>query len=177
MAVVPRYAAVLRRLHWGMFMLVVLAYLLIELRGYAPRGSALRTGLFQAHFLFGLALLLLIGPRLWQRIRLGAPAVTPALPGWQAWMAKLTHLALYGFLLIQPILGVLTIWADGRGIPIYLTGLEIPSPFVGNHDVHEWLGDLHSDLGNIFYWVIGLHIVAGLFHHFVRRDDTLRRML
>ena len=27
------------------------------------------------------------------------------------------------------------------------------------------------------YWLIGLHAVAALFHHYVLRDQTLRRML
>jgi cytochrome b561 len=27
------------------------------------------------------------------------------------------------------------------------------------------------------YWLIGLHAAAALFHHYVLRDDTLRRML
>jgi cytochrome b561 len=39
------------------------------------------------------------------------------------------------------------------------------------------LEDLHGTIGEIFYWVIGLHILAALYHHWWRRDDTLRRML
>jgi cytochrome b561 len=29
----------------------------------------------------------------------------------------------------------------------------------------------------VFYYVIGLHIAAALWHHLVRRDNTLQRML
>jgi len=36
---------------------------------------------------------------------------------------------------------------------------------------------MHGTVGDVFYWVIGLHIVAALWHHLMRRDDTLRRML
>ena len=32
-------------------------------------------------------------------------------------------------------------------------------------------------IGQAFYWVIGAHIVAALWHHLFRRDDTLKRML
>ncbi|WP_343212439.1 cytochrome b/b6 domain-containing protein [Arenimonas sp.] len=38
------------------------------------------------------------------------------------------------------------------------------------------LEDLHELLGTAFYYVVGLHVAAALYHHFVRRDDTLRRM-
>ena len=37
--------------------------------------------------------------------------------------------------------------------------------------------ELHELIGNIFYVVIGLHVVAALWHHFIRRDNTLKRML
>jgi len=39
------------------------------------------------------------------------------------------------------------------------------------------LEDLHGTIGEVFYWIIGLHVVAALYHHLWRRDDTLRRML
>ena len=166
-----------RGLHWLMFLLVAVAYLLIELREDAPRGSALRTNLLQSHVLAGLAVLLLIWPRIWQKLRRGSPPITPPLQRWQTQLSALTHFALYAFLLFQPVLGVLTIWMAGRGLPIFLTGLEIPSPFVGSHEWHEWFEGIHKQLGNVFYWMIGLHIAAACYHHFLRRDDSLRRLL
>ncbi len=42
--------------------------------------------------------------------------------------------------------------------------------------VEDGLEEAHELLGNAFYAVIGLHAVAALWHHFARRDDTLRRM-
>ena len=39
------------------------------------------------------------------------------------------------------------------------------------------LHDIHVTVAEVFYWVIGLHILAALWHHFGRRDDTLKRML
>ncbi len=172
-----RYSTAQRRLHWGIFALVFAAYALVELHEFAQRGSALRSGMMQAHYLVGLTVLVLVGPRLWQRLRRGVPPITPAPPGWQARLSSITHLALYAFLIVQPLLGIASILAGGRGIPIFLTGLEIPSPFAGDHDLHESIEDIHVLLGNIFYWVIGLHVASGLYHHFVRRDDALRRML
>ena len=41
----------------------------------------------------------------------------------------------------------------------------------------EVVEELHESLGEIFYWVIGLHVAAALWHHLVKRDNTLRRML
>jgi cytochrome b561 len=83
---------------------------------------------------------------------------------------------LYAFLIAQPILGILTVFAGGHAITIPFTGLQIQSPMTGNHDLGEQLGNIHGWIGTIFYFVIGLHILGALWHHFGRRDDTLRRM-
>jgi cytochrome b561 len=43
--------------------------------------------------------------------------------------------------------------------------------------MHEKLEDIHVWIGQAFYYVIGLHIVGALWHHFVRHDTTLRRII
>ena len=67
-------------------------------------------------------------------------------------------------------------FAGGNGSVLPFTSLHIPSPMTANHDLSEQLGNIHGWVGTIFYYVIGLHILGALWHHFVRRDDTLRRM-
>ena len=39
------------------------------------------------------------------------------------------------------------------------------------------LEDIHGTIGTVFYWVIGLHVAVALWHHFIRRDNVLERML
>jgi cytochrome b561 len=56
-------------------------------------------------------------------------------------------------------------------------GWSLPPLVHADHAWHERIGELHEELGEIFYWVVGLHIAAALWHHFVVRDNTLRRML
>ena len=174
---VVRYAPGLRRLHWLMALLVLAVYLFVEQRGLFPRGSAGRAAMMQSHFWTGLLVFVLVLWRFALRRRHGAPAITPALPAWQAWPAKLLHLALYAFLVVMPVLGLLTAWTDGKTLFVPFTGIAIPA-LVGEHEqlAHQ-LEELHGEIGEIFYWVIGAHVLAALYHHFVRRDDTLRRML
>ena len=57
------------------------------------------------------------------------------------------------------------------------TGIALPALLAENEDLAHTLEDLHGSIGEAFYWVIGLHVLAALWHHFGRRDDTLRRML
>lgn len=176
-AVRPRYAPVLRRLHWLMALLILTAYLLIEQRGLFPRGSAGRAAMMQGHFWAGIAVFALVWWRLAARRRFGAPPVTPPLDGVSALAAKLVHLALYAFFIAMPLLGLATAWSDGKAVKIPFTGIALPSLLPENEALAHQLEDLHGAIGEAFYWVIGLHVLAAIWHHAFRRDDTLKRML
>jgi len=173
----PHYSRRARRFHWWMFGFVAFAYLMVNLVDLFERGTPLRRGVMQSHFLAGLVVLALVLPRLLHRMRNAPPPIVPAIARWEAGLSALTHVLLYAFLIVQPLLGLLTVWLGGRGIGIPFTELLIPSPLTENHDLHEQLEDIHVWIGQAFYFVIGLHIVAALWHHFVRRDTTLRRIL
>ncbi len=172
-----RYAPTLRWLHWSMALLIAAAYLLIEQRGIFPRGSGGRAAMMQGHFWVGIAIFWLAWWRLGSRFRRGAPAITPPLDTWTALAAKIMHLALYAFFIIMPVLGMATAWTDGKQVLIPFTRIALPSLLAENEELAHRLEDLHGTIGEAFYWVIGAHVLAALYHHWVRRDDTLRRML
>lgn len=176
MADATGYAPILRRLHWLMAILIALGYLAIEQRGFFARGTPARFAVVQSHYWIGLSIFVLAGWRIVQRRRFGAPAITPALPRLQAIVSKSTHVALYAFFIVMPILGISAAWLDGKSVFIPLTQVAIPPLLAQSEQWVHTIEDLHGQIGQIFYWVIGLHITAALYHHFVRRDDTLRRM-
>ena len=50
-------------------------------------------------------------------------------------------------------------------------------PLVGvNEALAERTEELHETLATAGYFLIGLHALAALFHHYVQRDNTLKRM-
>lgn len=172
-----RYAPAVKRWHWIIFALVLLAYVFVNTFELFPRGSATRMNVLASHYLAGLTVLILVFPRLWSRWRHGRPAISPQPPTWIEWVGKITHVALYAFLIVQPILGIITLQIGGK--PVTLFGVTLLPSFVAHPDRHlghQW-EDIHRTLGTIFYFVIGLHIVAALWHHYMRRDNTLKRML
>lgn len=171
-----RYPVALRRLHWLGAALIVLAYVFIEQRGLFERGTAERALMMQSHFWAGLAIGALALWRIALRLRTAAPPITPPLPAWQAWPARLVHLALYAFLVAMPLLGLATAWLDDKTLYLPLTQLALPAPLAPDEELAHALEDLHGGIGEAFYWVIGLHVLGALYHHLVRRDDTLRRM-
>jgi cytochrome b561 len=172
-----RYSRRARLLHWWMFGFVALAYLLVNLVDLYERGTPARRAVMQGHFLAGLVVLALVLPRFLHRRRNLPPPIVPPIAAWEANLSRLTHGLLYAFLVVQPILGLVAVWLGGRGIFIPGTSLQLPSPLAENHDLHEQLEGVHEWIGEAFYYVIGLHIAGALWHHLVRKDSTLRRML
>ncbi len=172
-----RYAASVRWMHWAIFALVLLAYVFINLFELFPKGSATRANVLASHFTAGLAVLLLVLPRLLLRLRNGRPPITPPPPRWTELLGNVTHVALYLFLLVQPILGIITLQVGGKAVTLF--GVTLLPSFVGvaNRVLSHQLEDIHGTIGTVFYYVIGLHILAALWHHVGRRDDTLKRML
>lgn len=172
----PRYSPSRRALHWIIFVLIVLAFVFIEGRENFERGSAARLAMVQTHFWVGLAILALMLPRLLLVFSRPAPPVSPPLPAWQALPARATHLLLYAMLLAQPVLGLLTAWTDGKALLLPFTQVALPALLAPDAALANQFEDLHELLGTAFYWVVGLHVAAALYHHGIRRDDTLRRM-
>ncbi len=170
-----RYSPLLISLHWLMLILLIAVYACMELRGLAPRGGALRAALKPLHFSLGLCVLALVIVRLAARSTAGAaPPITPPMPRWQARLAQFMVVALYLFMAAMPILGWLALSADGK--PILLFGLTLPPLIAIDPGLAHSIEDVHGALATVGYFLIGLHAAAGLYHHYVVRDDTLRRI-
>jgi len=173
---VARYSGQARWFHWLAFAFVLLAYLLINLRDITTHGSQARALTMQGHIAAGLVVLALVLPRLLHRWRNAPPPITPPIASWEAMLSRCTHIALYAFLVVQPLLGLLAVFSGGHGITIPFTSLQVPSPMAANRTLSHQLEDIHGTIGTIFYYVIGLHILGAVWHHYFRHDDTLRRM-
>lgn len=170
-----RYSALSIALHWIMLFLITATYACILLRENYPKGSDLREGLKAWHFMLGLSVLALVIVRIVVRLRGATPIVTPEPPVWQALFAKVMHFALYAFMLAMPIAGWITLSASGKAIPFF--GVELPALVGPSKDLAGLVQEVHETLGTIGYFLIGLHALAALFHHYVVKDDTLRRMM
>ena len=89
-------------------------------------------------------------------------------------IATLTHKILYLLLVGTVLLGIANAWI--RGDTLFML-LKIPAFDPGNTALREPVEDLHSWAANILLVVAGLHAAAALLHHFVLKDDILRRMV
>ncbi len=170
-----RYGTLSIAMHWLMFLLLVAVFACIELRELYPKGSDTRDALKSWHFTLGLTVFALVWLRFALRLYQVVPAITPQPARWQALLAKLVHLALYAFMLGMPLLGWLILSGEGKPVPFY--GLELPGLIAENEALAEDIEELHATIGEIGYYLIGLHAAVALFHHYFLKDNTLRRML
>ncbi|VVO37845.1 cytochrome b [Pseudomonas fluorescens] len=170
-----RYSTVSIALHWLMLVLLAVVYACIELRGIFPKGSGGRTLIKEAHFMLGLTVFVLVWLRLLARSLSVAPKILPSPPTWQTLLATLMHWALYIFMISMPILGWLITSAEGHQVMFY--GVDLPLLIDQDKDFAKQLEGWHVLGGTIGYWLIGLHALAGLYHHYFMGDNTLVRML
>lgn len=161
--------------HWLTVLLLVAVYALIELHDAFPKGSDARAAMKTWHYMVGLTVFGLVFVRLALRAVYAKPPIVPAPPAWQERLALAMHATLYVFLIGMPLLGWLALSAQGEAIPYF--GLQLPALIGPDKPLGRNLQEVHETIGNIGYWLIGLHAAAGLFHHYFMRDNTLVRMV
>ena len=169
-----RYGLLSIALHWLMAGLLVAVYASMELHEALP-------GQEQAwkawHYALGLGVLALVVVRLAVRLAGSRPRIHPQPPAWQRGLAASTHAALYLFMVAMPLLGWLALSGEGEAARLPLLGWPVPLLRGVGESLGEAGEELHEAIAVAGYWLIGLHTVAALVHHYLIRDDTLRRML
>ena len=170
-----RYGSLSIGIHWLMVLLFVAVYGTMELHDLFEKGSDTREAMKTWHFMLGMLVFVLVWLRLAARLSGPTPAIQPELPSLQQLSSKLLHLALYALMIGMPLIGWLILSAAGKPIPFF--GLELPALIGENKDLAEQFEELHEVIGTTGYFLIGLHTVAALYHHYIVRDNTMTRML
>ena len=172
------YSATARRYHWWTAALVLLVLPL----GLALDNRANDMKIFDAttkmlestHKLLGFIVLWVVIARLAYRLMHGAPASEPGLPAWQKGLSHATHWLLYLLLVCVPIGG----WI---GVSMYgsrdVFGLfSLPAIASINQKLSELVFAVHGVGGKLVLLLVGVHIVAALYHRVIVHDGVLRRM-
>jgi cytochrome b561 len=169
------YDTTARALHWTVAALLacqfVTALLLPHIRMDTPLDTTINL-----HFNFGLAILVVMAIRLVHRWRHPVCVAGGTAPTWESATAEATHRLFYAILLIGPFLG----WAaaSAHSVPVRLLGaVELPALASRKASWALLAGDIHGWAMWTLLALLGVHAAAALYHHVVRRDDVLRRML
>lgn len=179
-----RYGAVAGALHWiialAIFTNIVLAFVFNDLMDHhAPE----RGGLVGLHASIGLSVLVLSIARLAWRLVNPVPALPADMSPGLKLLAHATHYLLYALMILVPFLG--WVLMSGGSHPLLFFGtVAVPKldyiaslPRSRQRPVSHLIGGVHEWLGYVLFFLALAHVAAALYHHFVRRDPVLKRMV
>jgi len=132
--------------------------------------------LFHIHRSLGVALIPIILYRLFYRLT-HKPLPLPAdIEPMQRFVAEAVHWALYGLLVVQPILGWVATSAYRAPVLFFWT-FTLPPIWPENRALSEQLFFFHKWIGFAIAGLLCAHIGGALFHYFIRKDRVLHRMI
>lgn len=172
-----RWGAVATAFHW-IIVALILAQVAIGLTMVnLPRRPSI-IPVYDLHKSIGLTILALAVLRLAWRLFDRRPHDPPGMPTWQRRVAHATHVSLYALIFIVPLSGWLFDSATGLR-PLHWWG-AVTMPSLTGGPAPAWV-DVTRMLHHTLFWllvaVVVAHVAAALKHHFIDRDDVLRRML
>ncbi len=164
-----RYGSVAIAIHWTSAALILLALVggLVMANSTDPATVAM---ILPIHASLGVLALVLtlarIGWWIWGDKR---PSPVSGLPEAQAWAARIVHTLIYVAILVLGSSGIATLVLSGA-IPALFSGAPLPDfsglvPRV-----------VHGLMGRLLLVLLAAHLVAALYHQFIRRDRLLARM-
>lgn len=168
--------------HFGLIAILfhwIIALLIIGMLGVGLYMTSLPIGIqklkiYGWHKECGILVLGLVLLRIIWRLSNKTPVLS--LPRWEHIAARLAHLALYGLMLAMPISGWLMTSAAGLA-PSFFGLFTLPNLLAPNHDLKELFELIHTWLAYALIATIALHFCAALKHHFIDKDDILKRMI
>jgi len=179
------WGSVAKTFHWLVFVLLLIQLaigaLISSLDMYRSEDVDTYLHWIPTHKSIGLTILLLVALRLAWRWLQPRPAWPTTMSNGQKLIARSNHVLMYLLLVLQPILGLAQ--SSAYGASTWFFGLfEVPSivPEIWsrpNTDIVRLAAqEAHKVVAVLLIFSIGLHIAAALKHHFVDKDDLLRRM-
>lgn len=162
----------MRVLHWLIAALVLAIWPLGMLLKYFREDVKLDFYLLHESFGFLVLWLMLIrvGARLY------APSHPPRAGDWTGVLARSVHFLLYVMLIIMPITGFLA--TNAHGFPLrWFAVVPIWSPIGKSPDIAPYFSAVHVIVAWLILLLVCLHILGALFHHIIRKDDTIQRIL
>lgn len=164
-------------LHWSIGIGIIVVAAAEILRGELPKGNAIREALKAAHNPVGTIVFAFVLVRIAWRLSHPAPDAPPGTSTWERRASTASHLALYAMMISIPLLGIVFTLARGRPIDFGFFQITYPFDHIFSKAVIAPLKELHELLGQGVLGLAFIHAAAALWHHYVRKDDVLVRML
>ena len=170
-----RYSLAYQAIHWATALLMLAVVILGVYCGQLVPGTEPRKSLLEIHKSIGFTILGLSLLRLACRAFVRVPPFPNGMNGWQRMAAGLAHASLYAILLYMPLTGY--VFSAAGGYHLAWFGFDVPRLLPLDKPLARTGEELHV-LGQWpLYALFALHLAAVLWHHHVKRDGVLARML
>ena|SRR3990167_1238583 len=167
------YGPVAKFLHWLIFFLVIIMLTFGFFLGDVPNGY--KPVAYNTHKLIGLTILMLILLRgCWALLNV-KPMLPIGTPAYQKLAERVVHFTLYVLLIAMPLAGWIGSVAANK--PPVLGHWKIWLPMAENKLVNQVAFSFHYIIALTIILFVSIHVLAALYHHYIKKDDILRRML
>jgi len=116
-----------------------------------------------------------IGRLAWRMSLAYLPPFPQDMSKLQQRLAKASEYALYALLLFQPLTGLAQSLMRGRSFMLF--AWRVPKLMAADKPLTALFHQIHALSAWVLLGLIGLHVLAALFHRFVLRDEVLQSML
>ena len=168
------YTPVAKGLHWLMAVLILGLLALGIYMSDLPL-SPQKLTLYSWHKWAGVSVFLLVWLRLAWRVTHRPPALPESMAPLMRLAAHAGHALLYVLMIAIPLSGWLMSSAKGFQT-VWFGVLPIPDLVGRDKALGDLLQQVHKLLNLLLMLTLAGHVAAALWHHFVLKDDTLRRM-
>jgi cytochrome b561 len=169
-----QWGLVSQLLHWIIVVLIVVQFI-FGYKAYFATGLA-KLAPVVTHKSWGITILGLAVLRLIWRLFNTNPPLPNDLKPWERAAAHVTHYGLYILLFAMPLTGWIA--SSARSFPVSWFGMvQLPDLVGSNRPLYDVLMTFHFWMSWALVAIAVLHIGAALKHHFILKDDVLRRML
>ena len=169
------YTAVAKFFHWGMALMILGLLALGFVMTDMPL-SPEKLQYYAWHKWAGVSVFLLVWLRLVWRVLNPPPAYPDSMSLSLQRVAHLGHAALYGLMIVIPLSGWLL--SSAKGVPTVWFGvLPLPDLIEKDKALGHLLHEVHEALNFGLLFLLGGHIAAAFKHHWIDKDDILKRML
>lgn len=171
-----RWGSLGQLFHWVIVALVITQFVLGTLSASLPGASFAKLKWLTPHKSIGITILGLAVLRLVWRLMNPTPLLPNTLKPYERVLAHITHFALYALLFVMPLTG--WVMSSARSFPVSWFGIvQLPDLVAANRPLYDTLHTTHAVLAWTLFAVAVLHVAAAMKHHFVLKDDVLKRML
>jgi cytochrome b561 len=170
-----RWGSLAQLLHWVIVALIITQFVLANMEGKLPLGMA-KLAMLARHKSVGITILGLAIIRLLWRWMNPTPELPNTLKPYERVLAKFTHFTLYALLFAMPLTGWMM--SSARNFPVsWFSLFQLPDLVAPSRPLYDALHETHEILAWTLLGAAILHAAAAIKHHFILKDDVLRRML